>query len=63
MCNSKAAEMNMQCSLVKELMLYKFKLGHNTAKATKIIYWAKVKAQYSNEIQGAGAQLRIFILV
>ena len=29
--------MNMQCSLIRELMLYKFVLGLNTAKAIKKI--------------------------
>ena len=31
----------MQCSQIQELMFYKFKLGHNTVKATKIISCAK----------------------
>ena len=30
--------MNMQCSLIQELKLYKFKLDYNSTKATKNIY-------------------------
>ena len=37
----KATEINMQPSLIWELMLYKFKLSHNTAEATKNICYAK----------------------
>ena len=33
--------MNMQCSLIWEIMLYKFELGHNTVKATKNICYGK----------------------
>ena len=36
-CDLKAAQMNMQYSLIQELMLYKFKLGHNAMEATKNI--------------------------
>ena len=33
----KAAQINVQRSLIHELMLYKFGLGHNTVEATKNI--------------------------
>ena len=33
--------MNMQHSLILELMLYKFKLGHKTMEAMKNICYAK----------------------
>ena len=36
-CNFKGAQMNMQCSLIHELMLDKFKVGHNAKEATKTI--------------------------
>ena len=32
----KAGQMNMQCSLIQELMLYEFQLGYNVTKAAKI---------------------------
>ena len=38
MCDLKAPQMNVQHSLIQELLLYEFKLGHNTAEATKNIY-------------------------
>ena len=41
MCDLKATQINMLCGLIWELMLYKFKLGLNTAETTKYIYWAK----------------------
>ena len=40
-CYLKAMQMNVQCNLIWELMLYKFKLGHNAVKATKNICFAK----------------------
>ena len=40
-CDLKAAQMNMDCCLIWKLMLYKFKLDHNTAEATKNICYAK----------------------
>ena len=33
--------MNMQCSLIMEVMLYEFELGYNASKATKNICCAK----------------------
>ena len=36
-CDLKAARMNMQRSLIRELMIYEFELDHNTAVATKNI--------------------------
>ena len=42
-CNLKAAQMNMQRSLIREFMLYEFEPGHNTAEATKNIFVRKVK--------------------
>ena len=40
-CDLKAAKMNMQCNLIRELGFYKFKLGHNTIEAIKNIYCIK----------------------
>ena len=37
----KAAQMNMQCRLIQELMLNEFKLVHNAAEATKNICCVK----------------------
>ena len=31
----KAAQMNVQCNLIRELMLYKFEIDHSTAETTK----------------------------
>ena len=41
MCDLKFTQMNMQHSLIWELMLYKYKLSHNTMEATKNICCAK----------------------
>ena len=41
MCGLKAAQMNVQCSLFQELILYGFKLGHKAAEAIKNICYAK----------------------
>ena len=40
-CNLKAVQRNVQHSLIKELMLYKFKLGDDAAKTTKNICCVK----------------------
>ena len=40
-CHLKATQINAQCSLILELMLYDFKLGHNNVEATKNICFAK----------------------
>ena len=37
MCGLKAAQKNVQCSLIQELRFYVFKLGYNTTEATKNI--------------------------
>ena len=37
MCNLKTTQMNVQCSLIRELMIYEIELGHNVTKATKNI--------------------------
>ena len=37
----KAAQINVQCSLILELMFYKFELGHNATEATKNICHVK----------------------
>ena len=39
--NLKAAQMNMQCSLIQEFMLYKFEMGCSVTEATKNICCAK----------------------
>ena len=36
-----ATQMNVQCSLIQKLVLYKFELGHNAAEATKKICHVK----------------------
>ena len=41
MCDLKAAQMNKQHSLIRELTVYKFKLSHNTAETSKTICCAK----------------------
>ena len=41
MCDLKAIEINMQSSLMNNLMFYVFKLGCNTTKATENTFWAK----------------------
>ena len=40
-CDLKATQMNMQFSLIEELMFYEFKLGHNVMEVTKNICCAK----------------------
>ena len=40
-CNLKTTQKNIHYSLIQELVLYKFKLGHNLTKATKIIFCMK----------------------
>ena len=37
MCDLKATQMNMECSLIQELMYYKFKQGYNPTEASKNI--------------------------
>ena len=37
-CDLKAAKMNMQSSLIQDLMVYEFKLGYNAVEATKSIF-------------------------
>ena len=44
MCDLKAIQMNVQCSLIQEFMLYEFKLDHNAAEATKNICDVKDKS-------------------
>ena len=39
--DSKVARLSEQHSLIRELLLYKFKLGHDPVKATKNIFCAK----------------------
>ena len=40
-CDWKAAQINVQFSLIQQLMLYKIKQGHKDMEATKNIYYAK----------------------
>ena len=40
-CALKAAKINMQCSLIWELMLWGFELGYNTTETTKNICCVK----------------------
>ena len=41
MYDFKAAQMNIQCSLIQELMVYEFKLGHDAMETTKKICCVK----------------------
>ena len=41
MCNLKAAQMNLQCSLIWELMIYGFELVHKTVEVSKNVCFAK----------------------
>ena len=50
MCESKATQMNVQHSLIHELILYKFKLGYNSAEVTKNICWVKGESAVENGI-------------
>ena len=43
-CGLKIKQMNMQCSLIRELMVYEFEVGHKSTEATKNICWAKVES-------------------
>ena len=40
-CDLKIIHMNMQCNLIWEFRLFKFKLGHNIVEETKNIFRAK----------------------
>ena len=53
LCDLKAVPMNMQCSLIRELMLYEFELNHYTVEATKkhlFDRWRCSCLLYSNQI-------------
>ena len=52
MYDLKVAWMNVQCSLIWELLLYDFKLDHNTIEATKNICCVKDESavNYSNQM-------------
>ena len=41
MCELKAALRNVQCSLIRKLMLYQFEVGHDIAEETENIYGGK----------------------
>ena len=41
LCDLKATQMNMQCSLIQKLIVYKSELGHKAAEATKHISCTK----------------------
>ena len=51
LCDLKEAQMNIQHSLIQELMLYVFKLGDNVIEATKNICHTKEEGavDYSNK--------------
>ena len=53
-CVLKAKEMNMEHSIIQELILYEFKLGHNAVKTTKNIHCTKGENpndhSYTNQI-------------
>ena len=50
----KAAEMDMECSLIWELMLHKFELGHKAAEATKNICCVKSEGAIDHSIVTRG---------
>ena len=52
MCDLKAAQMNMQHSLIWELILYKYELGYNATKTSKNICNAKDEGtvDYNNQM-------------
>ena len=41
MCNLKATQMNMQCSVMWELMYYELEVAHDAMEATKNICFVK----------------------
>ena len=41
-CDLKATQINMQCSPIQKLMLYKYKLAHNATETTKNICCSKI---------------------
>ena len=45
MCDLKATQMNVQYTVIQEFMFHKFKLGHNTVKATENICCVKCKGR------------------
>ena len=47
-CDLKAILMNVLCSLIWELMLYKFKLSNNTVEVTKNFCWVKGEAVFDH---------------
>ena len=47
-CDLKAAQMNMQSSLIQELLLYKFKLSYNTVKAIKNNCYTKGESTFDH---------------
>ena len=49
-CDLKVTKINVQCSLIQELMLYEFVLGHNTATATKNICCVKGESTVDHNI-------------
>lgn len=40
-CDLKSTQINVEYSLIQELMFYKFKLSHNAMEATKLIHCVK----------------------
>ena len=48
MCDLKAAQMNVRCSLIWELILDEFKLGHNTTEAIKNICCSKGEGTFDH---------------
>ena len=40
-CDLKALQINMQCTLIQEIQFYEFELGHNTKETTKKIFYVK----------------------
>ena len=57
-CDLKAAQMNVQCSLIQELMLDKFELGYNATEVTKKIYYAKDEGAVDRSCNSGALQIQ-----
>ena len=49
-CDLKATQMNVQCSLIWELMFKEFKLGQNIVEAIKNMFYAKDEGAVNHSI-------------
>ena len=48
MYDLKAAQMNIQCSLIWEHVFYEFQLGHNAVEATKNLYCVETEGIFDH---------------